>query len=993
MRCNPLRWLWGLLPIFALIWLAVIWEKEPIEEDLRQRTEAALNEAGLSWAGAGFDGRDGLLKGLSFSEDHPQRAIEIARNVWGVRVVDEDIDVIDLVSNYAWSAERTDGAINLTGYVPDEKAREMILKEVQSRLPSMQMADGMKLGRGAPPRDALLSGIRFGLDRLTQMSQGRVELAGLNFSIAGEARDFNAYKGIKAALRGALPAKVHLVQDAVRPPLVKPYTWRAAKSGSQLVLEGHTPSEDLREELFSAAKKEFARLVIIDRMEPGAGAPDRFPAVVRMLLDRLAALKTGEATLRDREVAMRGEAPDKATADRLVADITAALPEGYRFTHDITFPDPKPAPVSPFTTEIRATDGQVEVAGYVPSEEAREELVATLRRRFEGRRILEGLQLASGAGKSWRQCLEAGLAAISSLGGGTLSLTDDQLRVTGETDDPDKASQVEGALRSATTRLCRSDIAIRLNLPEEPDLRWLARYDGAAGDSAGRVVLAGEVPDLDTVNLLLADARKSFPDAEIENRMSIAGGVAERWQKVALRGVRLLSLLRSGEARLERQTLTIDGVASDTAAGTTVSERLTNNLPESYTGVANIEIKSDAMLWAEIEAKRKAAETEARRQAEAEAEERRKAEAETEARRKAEAEAEARRKAEAEAEARRKAEAEAEARRKAEAEAEARRKAEAEAEARRKAEAEAEARRKAEAETEARRKAEAEAEARRKAEAEAEARRKAEAEAEARRKAEAEAEARRKAEAETEARRKAEAEAEARRKAEAEAEARRKAEAEAEARRKAEAEAEARRKAEAEAEARRRAEAEAEARRKAEAEAEARRRAEAEAEARRKAEAEAEARRSAEVEAEESSPPLPEERQRTAAAIPPEALACQQRMSRIAREGRILFETAKSDVSRASFETLDKLAKAARDCPGVVLNVEGHTDSVGGRRDNQELSLQRSQAVIDYLTNAGVPRSRLRAVGHGEDRPLKPNNNSANRASNRRIEFSVYSQS
>ena len=120
-----------------------------------------------------------------------------------------------------------------------------------------------------------------------------------------------------------------------------------------------------------------------------------------------------------------------------------------------------------------------------------------------------------------------------------------------------------------------------------------------------------------------------------------------------------------------------------------------------------------------------------------------------------------------------------------------------------------------------------------------------------------------------------------------------------------------------------------------------------------------------------------------------EAIDCQQRMRNVANAGVILFEYAKADLSAESFTTLDRLAQVAKSCPQVGLDVEGHTDSVGGRTANRSLSLRRANAVIDYLVSAGVPRPRLRPVGYGEDKPVAPNNSSSNRAKNRRIEFSV----
>jgi OmpA-OmpF porin, OOP family len=66
--------------------------------------------------------------------------------------------------------------------------------------------------------------------------------------------------------------------------------------------------------------------------------------------------------------------------------------------------------------------------------------------------------------------------------------------------------------------------------------------------------------------------------------------------------------------------------------------------------------------------------------------------------------------------------------------------------------------------------------------------------------------------------------------------------------------------------------------------------------------------------------------------------------------------------------------------------VQGHTDNVGTGADNQRLSQQRAQSVVDYLaTREGIARNRMKAVGYGETRPIADNRTEEGRQKNRRI--------
>jgi OmpA-OmpF porin, OOP family len=64
--------------------------------------------------------------------------------------------------------------------------------------------------------------------------------------------------------------------------------------------------------------------------------------------------------------------------------------------------------------------------------------------------------------------------------------------------------------------------------------------------------------------------------------------------------------------------------------------------------------------------------------------------------------------------------------------------------------------------------------------------------------------------------------------------------------------------------------------------------------------------------------------------------------------------------------------------------IEGHTDSIGGRAYNLDLSRRRAEAVVNYLTSLGVDRSRLEVRGYGFDQPL--DGVSAGAEENRRVE-------
>jgi outer membrane protein OmpA-like peptidoglycan-associated protein len=86
---------------------------------------------------------------------------------------------------------------------------------------------------------------------------------------------------------------------------------------------------------------------------------------------------------------------------------------------------------------------------------------------------------------------------------------------------------------------------------------------------------------------------------------------------------------------------------------------------------------------------------------------------------------------------------------------------------------------------------------------------------------------------------------------------------------------------------------------------------------------------------------------------------------------------------------LAKVAGIVSGHPGLKLDVEGHTDSVGGTDFNQRLSEQRGESVREYLTHEGMAMSSVTSKGFGETQPLASNDNAEGRQQNRRVELVI----
>jgi outer membrane protein OmpA-like peptidoglycan-associated protein len=103
----------------------------------------------------------------------------------------------------------------------------------------------------------------------------------------------------------------------------------------------------------------------------------------------------------------------------------------------------------------------------------------------------------------------------------------------------------------------------------------------------------------------------------------------------------------------------------------------------------------------------------------------------------------------------------------------------------------------------------------------------------------------------------------------------------------------------------------------------------------------------------------------------------------------VLFDTAKSSLRPLAREKLAKVAGIVSGHPGLRLEVEGHTDSVGGDEYNQRLSEQRGSSVRDYLTHEGMASGSVTTRGFGKTQPVASNDTAQGRQLNRRVELVI----
>jgi outer membrane protein OmpA-like peptidoglycan-associated protein len=106
-------------------------------------------------------------------------------------------------------------------------------------------------------------------------------------------------------------------------------------------------------------------------------------------------------------------------------------------------------------------------------------------------------------------------------------------------------------------------------------------------------------------------------------------------------------------------------------------------------------------------------------------------------------------------------------------------------------------------------------------------------------------------------------------------------------------------------------------------------------------------------------------------------------------KSEILFDSGSAVLKPEAITQIEKVGAILAKYSDDRVRVEGHTDSTGSAKLNEELSLRRADAVRRVLLGRGVAEAQVTALGMGETRPVADNATATGRASNRRVELHI----
>ena len=333
------KWWPGVIPL-VVFWAIAAWTTTPpLESDLAARSAAALKDNLLDKTRITVAGRDVTFAADAFSEDGRRGAVASVAAVPGVRLVNDETQLVPEAKPFVWSAERDVVRVTLGGSAPLPATKGRLLEAARATLGGVEVVDQMNLSRGAPPRfdnAALLL-----LDQIWKLKDGKITISDAKVSLAGMARDLGGREAIAAALKN-LPEGFSVAANEIKAP---PYIFQAYKDpvAVTLTLTGYMPDNNVHAALAAAAGRKFFNEKVVDNIKASLGAPSGFANAVVPALGALSRLSTGTMVVSDREVKLSGDAFYDAAAAQIRAGLKD-FPQGWQFKADISV-KPASAPV------------------------------------------------------------------------------------------------------------------------------------------------------------------------------------------------------------------------------------------------------------------------------------------------------------------------------------------------------------------------------------------------------------------------------------------------------------------------------------------------------------------------------------------------------------------------------------------------------------------------------------------------------------------------
>ena len=422
-----------------------------IEDNSSLSVRNTLEQNGLSWAEVDADGLQVFLAGTAPSEASRFKALSVAGTVVdAARVIDQMlVEDAKIMTPPRFSIEilRNDSGLSLSGLLPASTDREALMAAIA------------KATDGAPAKDLLESAdypepetwedaLDFAVDSLSLLPRTKISVDSTRVVVKAMVDSPADKRRLETELARAAPDDVRLSLDISAPrPVITPFNLRfLIENGVAKFDACSADTEETRARILRAAGR--AGLETKADCTIGLGVPSpKWGEAVEQSIAALAELGGGSLTFSDADISLLvQQGTPQNVFDDVVGKLESSLPDVFALHAVLLEPEDKSDAAQPEFVATLSPEGLVQLRGRVGSELARQTLDSFAKARFSSRSVHMTARVAEGLPRDWSLRTLTGLEALTYLSNGAVTVTPDELTVTGDTGQADASAAISGFL-------------------------------------------------------------------------------------------------------------------------------------------------------------------------------------------------------------------------------------------------------------------------------------------------------------------------------------------------------------------------------------------------------------------------------------------------------------------------------------------------------------------------------------------------------------------
>lgn len=466
-----------------------------IEDNSEIGVRDALDEKGMTWAEVEANGLQVSLSGIAPTEAVRFSALTTAGTVVDAARVIDDMGVAaqEALAPPTFSVEvlRNDSGLSVIGLIPTSTDRDYVISRFNSLESSTGVTDLLETA-DYPAPEGWDRAMDFALSAMSNLPRAKVSVQADRVAITAITDSAQEKARLEQTLQRMLPDDLELETDIAAPrPVITPFTTRF-----QITEEGASfdacsaDTNDAAEKIITAAKAAGAN---DPRCTVGLGVPSpTWSDAVTASINAIAKMGPGSSfTIADADISLiAADTISQSDFDRAVGELESALPPVFALqAKHLQAQDPNAGP--PEFTATLSPEGQVQLRGRVNDTALRELATSFAKARFGSDSVYTATRVVDELPSDWATRVLAGLEGLGQLSNGAVTVTPENLELTGNTGNPDASTAISSLLAGKLGEGAAFDVNVTYQKKLDPVL-GLPTPDECEAE-IGAIVAAGKI--------------------------------------------------------------------------------------------------------------------------------------------------------------------------------------------------------------------------------------------------------------------------------------------------------------------------------------------------------------------------------------------------------------------------------------------------------------------------------------------------------------------